>query len=307
MRHTQTRCFPTYEAHPHYERIAAVIRYLQTQRQQQPGLAELARIANMSEHHLQRTFKAFVGLTPKQFLQVLNKEFAKQRLKQQSVLDTALETGLSGSGRLHDLMLRYEAVTPGEFKSGGAGVKIVTGWHESAFGHLFVAQTARGIVQLQFADTAESQQRIEETLRLTWPNAAIETNAKITGKTMAPLLAPSAGEAAEIKLLLAGTPFQIKVWEALLAIPYGAVRSYQQVATTIAQPSASRAVAAAIARNHIAYLIPCHRVIRGSGECHQYRWSSERKQALLAWECAQAKPEKADQTTSDAAYCKDSL
>ncbi len=282
-------CFttrPLPPTHPHYARMASVIEYLCRHRAEQPELKNLAPLAAMSECHLQRTFKEWVGLTPKQFLQVLNKEYAKRRLRQSSVSDVALSSGLSGGARLHDLMITYEAVTPGEYRSGGETLTLRYGCHPCAFGHAFAVLSERGLVALHFIDTPEQAGACLDMLRVQWPQARFCEEQPAIAQSLSPLLTrpPVPGES--LRLYLRGTPFQVKVWEALMAIPYGELCSYQDVARLIGSEKSVRAVASAVAHNHIAYLIPCHRVIRSTGEINQYRWHSTRKSALLAWEHA---------------------
>jgi AraC family transcriptional regulator, regulatory protein of adaptative response / methylated-DNA-[protein]-cysteine methyltransferase len=267
----------------HYNTIAKAIQYLTTHFIEQPTLKELSSYVGLSEYHLQRVFTAWVGVSPKQFLQYLTKEFAKKHLRNQSVNNASMTVGLSSSSRLYDLMIHCEAVTPGEYKSFGKGLTLYYGSGDSLFGSCFVAITERGVCQLAFFDHAWQRKAIEEILARDWRGAKlIQDNAKIT-----PILATIFGEEnhpRSINLLLKGSPFQIKVWEALLSIPEGELVSYQQIAATIDEPRAVRAAASAIARNNIAYLIPCHRVIRQTGDLGQYRWDPLRKKAMIARE-----------------------
>ena len=268
-----------------YERIEAAIRYLSTNVEAQPALDDVAREIGLSPFHLQRVFRKLAGVTPKQFLQHLTLERAKDALDaSQSVFDASLAAGLSGPARLHDHFVTLEAMTPGEYKSGGAGTRVTWGIAPSAFGDLFVAQTARGICAMSFSDSAGCEEAVE--LANAWVAAEIARD-----DTEAALIAARVfhGEttAHPLRVLAAGTNFQIRVWRALLEIAPGSVRTYRQIADAIGAPSSSRAVGNAIAANPIAYLIPCHRVIRGTGSIGNYRWQPYRKRALLAWERAQ--------------------
>ena len=239
----------------------------------------------LSESHLQREFSAWAGVSPKQFLQYLTKENAKRRLREESVMQAALGSGLSGSGRLHDLMINCEGVTPGEYRTRGRGLIIRYGMHPSPFGECLLATTERGVCKLAFFDTDAQCDELERSLHDEWEAAAIEHDQDATAFIARQVFDPRA--TGSLQLLLRGSPFQLRVWEALLSIPEGRLASYQQIADILERPSAVRSVASAIARNDIGYLIPCHRVIRGSGEFGRYRWGGERKQrAIIGWEAA---------------------
>lgn len=268
-----------------YERIAAAIRYLSDNVEAQPGLDDVAREIGLSPFHLQRVFRKLAGVTPKQFLAHLTLERAKEALDaSQSVFDASLTAGLSGPARLHDHFVTLEAMTPGEYKSGGAGTRVVWGVAPSAFGDLFVAQTARGICAMSFSDSGGREEAAE--LANAWMAAEIARD-----DTEAALVASrvfNGGDAQHpLRVVAAGTNFQIRVWRALLEIPPGSVRTYRQIAEAIGAPLSSRAVGNALAANPIAYLIPCHRVIQSTGFVGNYRWQPYRKRALLAWERAQ--------------------
>lgn len=273
----------------HYQQIAAAIHYFVSNRQQQPGLAELSGHLGISEFHLQRLFSEWVGVSPKQFLKFLTKQEAKRRLHQQSVQDTALDLGLSGSSRLHDLMVTCEAVTPGQYRQQGAGLVIEYGSALTPFGSALLAQTEKGVCKLGFYDDATQWQNLVGELQREWPRAVLQrqdANVADTAWRIFPA-GQSAGDAQSpqrLHVLMKGSPFQLKVWEALLSIPDGEIRTYQQVAEAMGCSDSVRAVASAIARNHIGYLIPCHRVIRSTGEFSQYRWGATRKQAMIGWE-----------------------
>jgi AraC family transcriptional regulator of adaptative response/methylated-DNA-[protein]-cysteine methyltransferase len=277
--------------HANYQRITQAIQFLVEQQTSQPNLKQLASHVGISEYHLQRTFQEWAGVSPKQFLQYLTKQHAKQQLRQQPVLASSLAVGLSGSGRLHDLFVNCEGVTPGEYRSAGEGLEILYGVHHSPFGYCFIAQTQRGVCKLSFFDQADDDNALTE-LQQEWPNASVHQNSETTHATFMRLFPSENSDAhlavatTPLKLLLKGSPFQLQVWEALLTVPSGSMRSYQHIADTMGKPSAVRAVASAIARNPLAYLIPCHRVIRSTGALNNYRWGDTRKAAMLGWEQA---------------------
>jgi AraC family transcriptional regulator of adaptative response/methylated-DNA-[protein]-cysteine methyltransferase len=274
-----------------YERVARLIRYLESNRAAQPGLAELAAYAGLSPFHLHRLFSAWAGITPKDFLQCLTLAHAKAMLRTGAgALDTALAAGLSGPGRLHDLCVSLEAASPGELKSGGAGWNITFGMAPSPFGRCLIAESPRGICQMAFVDDEASA---VAGLRADWPRATFirddaaagKLAARVFGTTAVPAaLRPANG--APLRAFVRGTPFQVRVWRALLQVPGGSLVSYQQLAAAIGRPTAARAVGSAVGQNPIAYLIPCHRVIRQSGLLGCYHWGLDRKRALIAWETA---------------------
>ncbi|MBE3065563.1 MAG: methylated-DNA--[protein]-cysteine S-methyltransferase [Spirochaetes bacterium] len=271
-----------------YARIERALSFIEENIEQRPGLAEAARRVGLSEYHFQRLFSRMVGISPKRYEQFLSKEKAKALLERSaSLLDASYEAGLSGPGRLHDLFVSCEAVTPGEFKTGGRGLAIRYGFHATPFGECLIAVTARGVCGLSFVPPGE-RARALESLAKEWRNAAIAEDAAGTGRIARRIFSRSGprGRAAgeQLPLLLRGTNFQIKVWEALLAIPPGSVTTYEAIARRIDRAGSARAVGNAVGRNPIAYLIPCHRVIRASGELGGYRWGTGRKRLLLACE-----------------------
>ena len=268
-----------------YERIARAIGYLQRHAGERPDLAAAARHVNLSEHHFQRLFTRWAGVSPKRFLQYLTLEHAKSRLTStRSVLDLAGAVGLSGPGRLHDLFVTLEAMSPGEYRSGGAGLSIRYGVHESPFGAALIAITARGVCGLQFiAGTGEAVDR----LRQDWPDAELRRDPDATAPVSERLVRPLASRPGRaLALLVRGSNFQVKVWRALLELPFGSLATYGDIAGRIGAPGAARAVGTAVGANPIAWLIPCHRVIRESGALGGYRWGAERKTAMLGWEAA---------------------
>ena len=277
-----TAQFMTETDTPHYELIEAAMAYLSDMRAEQPSLDDLADHIGYAPAHLQRVFTQWVGISPKRFLSYLTLDYAKERLAESdSVLDAALEAGLSGPSRLHDLFVAHEAITPGDYKKRGEGLTIRWGWHASPFGEALIMQTERGLCGLAFATT--NQREVFENMAARWPAAAIVEDTSETAKTAASVFG-STGE--RIPLHLSGTNFQIRVWEALLQIPDGRLVPYQWVAKAIGQPKAARAVGAAIGRNPISYLIPCHRAILSNGYLRNYEWGLPRKMAMIGWEAS---------------------
>ncbi len=272
-----------------YHRIEQAICFLEENFRRQPSLDEIAASVHLSKYHFQRLFKRWAGVSPAQFLQFLTVEYAKERLQEaQSLLETALDAGLSGPGRLHDLFVNFTAMTPGEYKQQGAGLEIVYGFHTTPFGECLLAMTERGICALRFVGVDGPDALLAE-LQAEWPGAKFVAKPKATAVSVKRLFAEqgSADEKRPFHLLLRGTNFQVQVWQALLKIPPGTLVTYQDVANLLGKPKATRAVASAIARNPIGYLIPCHRVISKVGRAHKYRWGSARKKAMLGWEAAQ--------------------
>jgi len=272
-----------------YQRIEQAIIFLEKNFHHQPTLKEIADSVYVSEYHFQRLFSSWVGISPKRFLQYLTKEYAKRLLKEsRNVLDVSFETGLSSPGRLHDLFVNCEAVTPGEFKDQGAGLRIEYGIHPTPFGDILLATTARGICWLSFVKKEGAEQEIQN-LQKSWPEGELCENASETKKLANRVFAISyngSSKPQSFNLFLKGTNFQIKVWEALLKIPAGQVVSYEDVAAYIGKPKAVRAVANAVGSNPIPFIIPCHRVIRKIGEFGGYAGGTARKKALLGWEAA---------------------
>ena len=289
-----------------YQLVASAIAWLEANRLEQPSLDDLAAHLAISPYHLQRLFKRWAGISPKRFLQFLTVEHAKQLLADShSLLDAAYASGLSGPSRLHDLFVSVQAMTPGEFKAGGKGLTVRYGVHPTPFGDCLLAATERGVCDLRFLDDnktvggagGEAEAEIG-ALAERWPAADLREDGTATQLLAARIFerdqAPSVSPPAPLPLLLAGTNFQIKVWEALLRIPPGRVCTYEDIARDLGQPTAARAVGGAVGANSIAYLIPCHRVIRKSGVIQEYRWGSTRKKAMLGWEAAQMVTEQAD-------------
>jgi AraC family transcriptional regulator of adaptative response/methylated-DNA-[protein]-cysteine methyltransferase len=270
-----------------YQRIGKAIAFISAHAAEQPDLARAARAAHMSEYHFQRVFTRWAGISPKRFLQFLTVEHAKQRLREsRGVLDATLDAGLSSPGRLHDLFVSAEAVTPGEFKSRGAGIEISYGCHPTRFGRCLLAVTSRGVCWLSFLIDRDEGSAVAE-LKAHWRGADVSGRPEHTRPIVERIFSGIERQTARpLGLLLMGTNFQIKVWRALLQIPAGSLTTYQSIGETIGARQAARAIGGAVGKNAIAYLIPCHRVIRESGLLGGYRWGEERKLAILGWEAA---------------------
>lgn len=267
-----------------FDRIAATIRYLDEHQASQPALPELAAASGLSESHFHRLFRRWAGVTPKDFLQCLTVAHAKQSLRESaSVLEAAMAAGLSGPGRLHDLLVTIEAASPGELKNGGRGLSIEWGWAASPFGCCSLGWNARGICHLAFHETG-GKTTAPAALLENWPKAKLQQNNRAAQRLAKTIFHRGPDSNAPLKAFVRATPFQLKVWRALLQIPEGCVASYGGIAAAIGDPQAARAVGTACGSNSLAYLIPCHRVIRETGVVQGYRWGHTRKRALLAWE-----------------------
>ena len=274
----------TTELSQHYQLIEQAIQYIETNVHRQPELDEIASAIGLSEYHFQRLFTRWAGISPKRFMQFLTKEHAKDLLaRSENLLETTHQVGLSSLGRLHDLFVNTEAVTPGEYKSNGAGLSIHYGLHFTPFGKCLIAATERGVCHLSFVETSEGN--AIDTLVADWNQAKMIEDYRTTAPLIDRIFSTPTPDI-PLKLHLRGTNFQIKVWEALLHIPAGSLTTYEQIAAQIGNPNALRAVGTAVGHNPIAVLIPCHRVIRKSGEFGNYRYGPARKKALLAKEFA---------------------
>jgi len=271
-----------------YKRIARAIEFLRLNHKQQPTLEQTAEHVNLSPFHFQRMFTDWAGVSPKQFLQYLNIDYAKSLLKekQASLFDAALETGLSGTGRLHDLFIKVEGMTPGEYKNGGEQLQINYSFAETPFGTVLVASTAKGICYMAFAD-GDNDEAFSH-LHRAFPNAKFNLFLDRIQQNAIFIFTQDWSRLDEIKLHLKGTAFQLKVWETLLTVPMGGLVTYGGLADKLQNPNASRAVGSAVGDNPVAFLIPCHRVIRSTGEIGQYHWGSNRKTAIIGWEAARA-------------------
>ncbi|TFL17630.1 methylated-DNA--[protein]-cysteine S-methyltransferase [Jannaschia formosa] len=267
----------------HYGIMRRAIEAIDARAGDPPSLEELAAEMRMSPAHFQRVFSAWAGVSPKRLSQYLALGHAKALLKERAtVLDAAASAGLSGTGRLHDLFLRWEAMSPGDYAKGGAGLRIRYGWFDSPFGEMLVMATDRGICGLAFAAECGRAGALED-MRGRWPEAEVVEDAGAVAPLAAGLF--SGGEA---RLHLIGAPFQIKVWEALMSIPSGQVTTYSDIAAHIGRPRAVRAVGTAVGRNPVSWLIPCHRALRKSGGLGGYHWGLPVKRAMLAWEAGRA-------------------
>jgi AraC family transcriptional regulator of adaptative response/methylated-DNA-[protein]-cysteine methyltransferase len=268
--------------HSDYDRVTRALDYLDAHRDERPALEDVARAAGLSPFHFQRLFRRWAGVSPARLVRYRTAQRAKAALREgRTVLDTAYEVGLSGAGRLHDLLVAVDAVTPGNVRTAGAGLTIRWGHHDTPFGGATVALTDRGICALGFDDRERGA--TVARLRHDWPAAHLVRDQRETAGVIGRIFR-RVRPGQPLTLHLRGTNFQLKVWEALLASPEGATTSYGDLAVAIGKPSASRAVGAAVGDNPVAFLIPCHRVLRASGALGGYRWGAERKQAILAWE-----------------------
>ena len=270
-----------------FKRIKKAIRFIEANFKSQPTLDQIAASVNSSKYHFDRSFKRWAGISPVQFLQFMTLNYTKQKLAEsRSLLETSLDAGLSGPSRLHDLFVTFEAMTPGDFKRQGAGLKISYGFCNSPFGECLLAITERGICHLGFVERNERSEALNQLFQ-TWPGSEFTENQERIGSIVKNIFRiDQMQNSRPFNLHLKGTNFQINVWRALLNIPEGWIVSYQDIASHIGHPKAFRAVANAIAVNPVAYLIPCHRVIAKSGNINKYRWGSTRKKALIGWEAA---------------------
>ena len=265
-----------------FRRIEKVIAHIDRNHERQPGLDELARVAGLSVFHFSREFRRWAGLSPTRYLRTLSLGVAKRELDERgSVLTAAWAAGLSGGGRLHDLFVQFEAVTPGEYKAGGAGLVLTHGFAGSPFGRIHAATSDRGLAYLAFVDKGDERAIAE--LERRWPRAELDRDDAAARRIARQAFAEREGR---IVLAPMGTNFQVKVWQALLELGSRGPTSYGELAEAIGNPGASRAVGQAVGANPVAFLIPCHRVLRGDGALGGYHWGVERKRAMLAWEHA---------------------
>ena len=266
-----------------YRRVEKAISYIRENRQDQPSLEEVAAHVHLSPYHFQRLFSRWAGISPKKFLQFLTLRYAREQLeKNHSLSRIADDVGLSGTGRLHDLFISLEGMTPDQYRKSGSGVTIYHGFHFSPFGEYLLAVTSGDhICWLQFVEDRDSA--LEE-MGLHWKRSLLVPSPERTLPIASKLFRPEASD--PVHLLVRGTPFQLKVWEALLKIPFGEVVSYQVVARHVDNPKGLQAVGGAVGKNPVAYLIPCHRVIKKAGQISDYRWGAHRKSAILGWEAA---------------------
>ncbi len=270
-----------------YARIERAIAFLRAHHAEQPELRDLAAHIGLSESHTQRLFSRWAGISPKRFLQFLTVEHAKQQMgRTGDLLSLSLEAGLSGPGRLHDLFVNMEAMSPGEFRRAAAGIRMHYGVGDTPFGPALVVSTPRGICHLSFVDPSHHRD-VVTALQQAWPGALLEADPSGSQGLLARIFSPTRRPAdGGLSLWVSGTNFQIQVWRALLQVPFAGLLSYRQLAALMGRPGATRAVGSAIARNRIAFLVPCHRVLRGSGDFGEYHWGTARKVAICGWEAA---------------------
>ncbi|MCY0093075.1 bifunctional helix-turn-helix domain-containing protein/methylated-DNA--[protein]-cysteine S-methyltransferase [Hoeflea ulvae] len=275
-----------------YDLVRKTIERISLDYRAQPSLEDIASDIGVAPGRLQKTFSRWAGLTPKAFLQAVTLDHARRLLGHEGLplLDASYELGLSGPGRLHDLFVTHEAMSPGDFKTGGAGLEISYGFHPSPFGTAVVMATDRGLCGLAFADPGEEAAALEDMTRR-WPGARLTQNQEATASYVGRVFSPEQWRADRpLRIVMIGTDFQVRVWEALLRIPLGTASSYQDVARAIGKPSAARAVGAAVGRNPISFVVPCHRAMGKTGALTGYHWGITRKRAMLGWEtgCVQS-------------------
>lgn len=274
------------QQHLNYERVAQAIDYLGKNFRQQPDLADVARQVHLSPEHFQRIFTEWAGVSPKKFMQFLTLDFLRERIYELPNLQAAAdEAGLSAQSRVYDLFVNIEGVTPGAFREGGLGLKIHYGYHNTPFGLCFIAVADRGVCGLSFVD--EDLKRTEfELFQQKWHFAELQNAPEKTQPVVKQIFSPDKNRLRRLTVLAQGTNFQLKVWEALLSIPPGAVTTYSQIARSIGNPAAVRAVGSAVGSNPVGFLIPCHRVIQSTGKLGGYHWGEKRKSAIVGWEMA---------------------
>ena len=273
-----------------YDVVRKVIAMISEESREQPGLETIARRLDMSPTSLQKTFTRWAGLSPKAFLQAITLDHAKRLLGEEKLplLDTSYELGLSGPGRLHDLFVTHESMSPGEWKAGGGGLVIRYGFHPSPFGTALVMATERGLAGVAFADPGEEKTALED-MSARWPAACYLEDGPMTEAYARRIFDPAEwAEDRPLKVVLIGTDFQVQVWESLLKIPFGRAKTYSEIACEIGRPKASRAVGAAIGRNPVSFVVPCHRALGKSGALTGYHWGLTRKRAMLGWEAGRA-------------------
>lgn len=271
-----------------YARIARAIQYLEAHWREQPALSDVARHVGLSASHFQRLFTRWAGISPKRFLQQATAQFARALLRDhRALLSTAFEAGLSNPSRLHELIVHAEAMTPGQVRHGGQGVEIAWAFHDSPLGTALVAVTPLGICSLQFADSDVDRRAAVARLRVEWPATTLVQSAARTRHAARAALGALGSPGGSLAVHVRGTNFQLKVWNALLRIAPGTVSTYGDIAGSIGQPKAARAVGTAVSRNPVSVLIPCHRVIRTSGAIGDYAWGSTRKEIILRREWAE--------------------
>jgi AraC family transcriptional regulator, regulatory protein of adaptative response / methylated-DNA-[protein]-cysteine methyltransferase len=274
------------EHHINYQRIEQAIKYLESNFKRQPELDEVAEKVHLSPFHFQRIFTEWAGISPKRFLQFLTVDYLKEKLQQsRNLVEAAESAGLSSQSRVYDLFTTLEAVTPQEYKLRGTGLRIEYGFHATPFGLCLIGVTERGICWMSFLANDQDPRVALEEMKLCWHNSLFHEDLILTKTFIDQVFNPVPNQK-KLHLLVKGTNFQVKVWDALLRIPMGGVTTYQSIAQSIQNPNALQAVGSAVGSNHIAYLIPCHRVIRKDGLLGEYRWDSARKKSIIGWEMA---------------------
>ncbi|CAN5422028.1 methylated-DNA--[protein]-cysteine S-methyltransferase [soil metagenome] len=278
------------ETNINYQRIEQAIRYLEENFQRQPELDEVAEKVHLSPFHFQRIFTDWAEISPKRFLQFLTVDFLKTKLKEsKNIIEAAESAGLSSQSRVYDLFTTLEAVTPQEYKLNGAGIKVEYGFHQTPFGTCLIGVTERGICWLSFVAIGDEPSAEMEKIKQHWNQSIFHQNQSLTENFIDRIFNHRQAEAqSKINVFVKGTNFQVKVWEALLRLPMGSVTTYQSIAEKINNPKAMQAVGSAVGSNHVAYLIPCHRVIRKDGILGEYRWSAARKKSIIGWEMSKA-------------------
>lgn len=277
------------ENHINYRRIEEAILYLENNFLQQPELDAVAEKVHLSPFHFQRIFTEWAGISPKRFLQFLTVDFLKEKLERsRNLVEAAEQAGLSSQSRVYDLFTTLEAVTPQEYKQHGAGLRVEYGLHPTPFGICLIGVTERGVCWLSFLKTDEDPRHEIESLKHHWNNSIFHQDQELTSAFVDRIFNTQVNTGSKLHVLVKGTNFQLKVWEALLKIPMGDVTTYQEIAKNIHNPKAMQAVGSAVGSNHVAYLIPCHRVIRKDGVLGAYRWTSARKKSIIGWEMAKS-------------------
>jgi len=275
-----------------YARVRRAIAFVSERWRDQPTLEAVAGHVGLSPAHFQRLFKRWAGISPKAFLQAITLDHARVLLRDSaSVLDASYAVGLSGPGRLHDLFVDHEAMTPGQYKNRGEGIEMIYGFHESPFGRTLIMATPRGVSGLAFADGAAQERAALEDMTARWPRASYREDVAGTAAYAQRIFRPELWNAADpMKVVLIGTDFEIRVWETLLRIPMAQAVTYSDIARHLGAPKASRAVGSAVGRNPISFVVPCHRVLRKGGGLGGYHWGITRKQAIIGWEAAHTAP-----------------
>ena len=271
-----------------YDVVRRAIGHIRGHWRDQPEIEAIAEAASVTPTELHHLFRRWAGLTPKAFLQALTLDGARQLLRDSaSVLDATYEVGLSGPGRLHDLFVTHEAMSPGEWKSGGEGLTVFFGFHPSPFGSALVMATERGLAGLAFADPGEERAALDDMKRR-WPRATYVENSARTAAVARRIFDPTQWQQDKpLRVVLIGTDWEVRVWETLLQIPMGRLTTYSDIATKIHKPAAARAVGAAVGKNPVSFVVPCHRVVGKSGDLTGYHWGITRKRAMLGWEAGQ--------------------